>query len=74
MEEKDFFFTLLDQIYNKHLDFDALVNQKLKSGNYNPEMLDVALNNVLKVLNDEYDWINNGTQPEPDEKGTDQVL
>ena len=70
MEEKDFFFTLLDQIYNKHLDFDALVNQKLKSGNYNPEMLDVALNNVLKVLNNEYDWLNNGTQSESNKEST----
>ena len=71
MEEKDFFFTLLDQIYNKHLDFDALVSQKIKSGNYDPEKLDVALNNVLGVLNREYDWLNNGTQPVSDEKSTD---
>ena len=71
MEEKDFFFTLLDQIYNKHLDFDALVNQKLKSGNYNPEMLDVALNNILGVLNREYDWLNHGTQPESNKESAD---
>ena len=70
MEEKDFFFTLLDQIYNKHLDFDALVSQKIKSGNYDPEKLDIALNNVLGVLNREYDWLNNGTQPESNKEST----
>ena len=64
-------FELLDAVYNKHLDLDALVLNKLKSGVCNTNQIENSLNHILEVLNREYDWINNGTVSEPNKESAD---
>jgi hypothetical protein len=64
-------YELLDKVYNKHLDLDALVNQKLKSGVCDLNQIEDSLNHILEVLNNEFNRINNGTVSEPNKESTD---
>ena len=64
-------YELLDSVYNKHLDLDALVANKLKSGVCDMNQIEDSLNHILEVLNNEFNRINNGTVSEPDEESAD---